>query len=228
MRIVALVPAFNEEHRIAATIQAIAKIPQLDQIVVIDDGSRDNTADVARKNNAHLIRLEKNKGKGGALNTGWQQVPADIYLLLDADLEHSAILGGELLLPLIEDKADMSIANFVGDQVDEKEGKTGFGLAKGVARLGIRCLSGYKASSPLSGQRAVSAQILRSCGGVAQDFGVEVGLTIDAVRAGFRVVEVDLPMTHRATGRDIAGFKHRGRQLWIVLKTMWRIWRRYP
>jgi len=120
-------------------------------------------------------------------------------LLCDADLEGD-------LAPLL-DGADLAIANFA-----ERQGG-GFGIAKRAARLLIRALSGFEAREPLSGQRALSPAAREACFPLAPGFGCEVRMTIDAVRAGLRVEERELPLRHRPTGRDAGGFAHRGRQL---------------
>lgn len=226
MIVVALVPAFNEAKRIAATVSAISKIQAVNTIVVIDDGSVDSTSDIAMNAGATVIRMPTNCGKGQALNAAWKLYQADIYLVLDADLQESASRAADLLQPLLHHEADMVIAHFAASQVRRKGEKMGFGVAKNLARWGIFRLTGYVAHSPLSGQRALRAEVLGSCGGFAEGFGVEVDLTIEAVRNGFRIVEVDLPMTHRATGWSIAGFGHRGKQLLEVTKVLWQAWRR--
>ncbi len=227
MKITALVPAYNEAENIADTILAVTGIDQINQIVVIDDGSTDNTAKIAAEYPVELITLVENQGKGQALNAGWRSYSADIYLLIDADLRASAIYAKELLPPIISGKYDMSIANFSSDQAAENQGKMGFGIAKTTAKWGIKLLTGHRFNSPLSGQRAVVSEVLQSCGGFAEDFGCEVALTIKALKQGYRLIEVDLPMTHRATGRDLAGFKHRGRQFFMVIKQLYKAWRNY-
>jgi len=89
----------------------------------------------------------------------------------------------------------------------------GLGLAKGYARSAIRKLCGLETTAPISGQRAMRAQVLAELLPFAPRYGMEVGMTVDAVRAGYRVAEIELPLAHRATGKSIAGFLHRGRQL---------------
>ena len=227
MKIVALVPAFNEALRLAKTIRGISEIKAVDKIVVINDGSTDQTSQVVRKCQqeypVELVELPKNMGKGQALNIGWQEYPAEIYLLIDADLEESAALASALLEPVINQEVDMTIANFVTRQV--KTGKMGFGLAKSIASWGIKRLTGVATTSPLSGQRAVRQQVLKECGGFAAGFGVEVELTIKALRLGYQIREIDLPMTHRPTGRNLSGFMHRGKQLWMIIKVLVKAWR---
>jgi hypothetical protein len=89
----------------------------------------------------------------------------------------------------------------------------GFGFALGFARWAIRRRCGLETEAPISGQRAMRAEVLRSVLPFARGYGMEVGMTIDAVRAGYRLREYELDLSHRATGRSLAGFGHRGHQL---------------
>lgn len=225
MKVVALVPAYNEADRIGATLNSLLQIESLTKIVVISDGSTDETVATVREFPVELIDLPHNLGKGQALNVAWEHNYADIYLLIDADLQDSAIHAKELIKPVLNRDADMTIANFAFGQTGDKNLKMGLGIAKRFASWGIKFLTGYSVVSPLSGQRAVCRQILEKSGGFAKDFGVEVGLTISALNNGFRLMEISLPMTHRATGRGLAGFIHRGKQLWTITKVLAEAWR---
>src|SRR5690606_32273147 len=89
----------------------------------------------------------------------------------------------------------------------------GFGIALRFARWAIERRCGYRAGAPISGQRALSADAFRAVVPFAEGYGMEIGMTVDAVRAGYRVRELELPLEHRATTRDLRGFLHRGRQL---------------
>ena len=198
-RLTVLVAARDEAERIAATIRALrASFPHA-AIVVADDGSRDETAAVAAQAGAVVLRFPR-RGKGQALSLAEQQLPSGPLLLCDADLEGD-------LQPLAEAAGDLVVARFA-----DREGG-GFGIAKAVARRLIRLRSGFDAREPLSGQRLLSQAARSACFPVAAGFGCETRMTIDAVRARLRVVEVELPLRHRPTGRDAGGFAHRGRQL---------------
>ena len=101
----------------------------------------------------------------------------------------------------------------------ERRAGGGFGLAVGAARRVIAARTGgLRPRAPLSGQRALRAEHLPALLPFAPRFGMEVAMTIDAHRAGLRLVEVPLALEHRATRRDAAGFAHRGRQLVDVLR----------
>jgi len=130
-----------------------------------------------------------------------------IFVLCDGDLAASAGRLGALVDAVRSGEADMAVAAFatrVGG---------GAGLAVGFARWAIRRRCGLQMRAPISGQRALRASVLEDVLPFARGFGMEIGMTIDAVRAGHRIAEVELDLAHRATGRTLSGFLHRGRQL---------------
>ncbi|MFP4511558.1 MAG: glycosyltransferase [Acidimicrobiales bacterium] len=216
MNVVALIPAYNSVDRIAATVTSTAAIPGVTRVLVIDDGSVDGTASVARGAGAEVLSLGSNRGKGGAVAAGVDASPdADVFLLVDADLAETAAETARLLPPVLDGDADLAVAVLPG-----AAGRGGFGLVRDVAGRGIRRGCGWRSAAPLSGQRAVRAELLRGLGS-AERFGLEVAMSIDAVRSGARVVEVEAPIEHRHTGRTVQGFAHRARQGADVLRALW-------
>lgn len=220
MSVAALIPAFNEAERIAVTVAAATRAPLIDHVLVIDDGSRDDTASVARHAGAEVLRLGRNAGKGAALAAGVTHLDgsADVVVFLDADLGDTAEQATLLIRPVLAGAADMAIAIF---PPPARPG--GFGLVKRLAKTGLRILAGFEAQAPLSGQRALSRAALTAAGPMAHGFGAEVALTIRVARAGLTVIEVPTTMAHAATGRDLAGFIHRGRQFIDVAMTLARL-----
>lgn len=218
--IAVVIPAHDEAERIAQTVLAALEIPAVARCVVVDDASRDETATIAEAAGAKVIRLLHNVGKGAALEAGVSRVAdADIVLLLDADLGSTARQGALLLEPVLSGEADMSVAGF-----PRPEGKAGFGLVKRLARFGIsRMGGGFAPDAPLSGQRALTRECLEAVRPFATGYGVEVALTVRALRHGMRIVEVPTTMTHAATGRDLKGFVHRGRQFVHVALALLRL-----
>jgi glycosyltransferase involved in cell wall biosynthesis len=207
--VVALIPAHNEAQRIGATVAAARSVPSIDRVLVVDDDSSDETVALARDAGAEVLALESNLGKGGALQAGLDAVgqDADVLVLLDGDLGSTASEAGLLIEPVLAGVADMTIAT-----LPRPPRSGGFGLVKGLARFGIRSLSGFEATAPLSGQRALNRNAWEAATPFARGYGVEVGLTVRAARAGLTLLEVPTLMGHAATGRDLAGFAHRGRQ----------------
>ena len=215
-----LIPAHEEALTIGRTVRAARSVRGVTRVIVIDDGSEDDTALHAEDAGAKVIRMMFNAGKGAALEAGAKRVAdADIVLLLDGDLGETASQAALLLAPLIAGDADMTVAAF-----PQPVGPAGFGLVKGIARFGIRHLGGeFEATAPLSGQRALTRACFATVRPFSAGYGVEVGLTIRALRAGFRIAEVETTMTHAATGRDVAGFVHRGRQFFHVTAALIRL-----
>lgn len=208
-RAVALVAALNEAERVSATVEAIGTISGVDEIVVVDGGSADATVEEAHRAGARvLVAPSSVRGKGGALEGALDRVAsADIYLLLDADLGSTAKEAETLLVAVKGGLADLAIG-----VLPRQEGHGGFRLVKRTASGVILGLAGFRTREPLSGQRAITREALDAVRPLAPGFGVEVAMTIDAIRAGFRVLELPVAMEHAATGRDLAGFRHRARQ----------------
>lgn len=214
-----LIPAFNEEKTIGATIRAIKSAANVKEIIVIDDASSDKTASMAELAGAdRVLKLNKNSGKGSALNHGVNYISYDIVALIDADVGESGSEVERLIQPVLEKKADLTIAKF-----PKRKKKGGFGFVKKLARWGIKSYTGHIFEEPLSGQRAMTVEALKKITPFHNGFGVEVGLTIKAIKAGLTVVEVETNMGHNETGRDISGFLHRGKQFVHVLKTLVKI-----
>ena len=191
--------ARDEQGRVGPTVRALRAAFPGAELIVADDGSHDATADEAEAAGAAVLRLPR-RGKGQALSAAEHVSPPGDVLLADADL-----VGD--LSPLLERDADVVVAAFA-----RSEGG-GFGVARGTAAALIRLLGGLETTAPLSGQRLLSAAARAAVFPLAPGFGAETRMTIDAVRARLRVEEAVLPLEHRATGRDLRGFLHRGRQL---------------
>ncbi len=229
-----IVAAYNEADRIAATLGALGRAFPGAPVWVADDGSTDGTAAIAEVAGASVVRSERLVGKGEAVTLAAQaalrditgealehgagsaprEVPPDpsgggerVALLCDGDLGDSAARLAPLVEAVRRGDADLAVAVF------SKRVGGGLGVAVGFARWAIRRRCGLELRAPISGQRALRASLLGDVLPFAHGFGMEVGMTIDAARARARVREVDLDLSHRATGRTLSGFIHRGRQL---------------
>src|SRR5207248_3986540 len=214
--VVAVVYAHNAEDSVGATVEALQALGLGEPVVVVDDASRDGTAERARAAGACVIQLDKNVGKGGAVRAGIAAAAhADVYLLVDADTGTTAGGARPLLEPVMCGEADMTIG-----VLPPADGRAGVGLVKRLARTAIRRATGRRVEAPLSGQRAVRGELLRALP-LAERFGLETAMTLDALRSGARVVEVDVDMDHRHTGRSAAGFAHRATQGRDILRALW-------
>jgi len=214
-RVAIVITAYNEAARIEATLKALATAFPSAPVWVADDGSTDATALLARQAGARVVRSQLMIGKGAtatlaareALEDARKNYDKPIFILCDGDLAASAGRLGALVDTVRGGEVDMAVAAFatrVGG---------GVGLAVGFARWAIRRRCGLELRAPISGQRALRASVLEDVLPFARGFGMEIGMTIDAARAGHRIAEVELDLAHRATGRTFTGFLHRGRQL---------------
>jgi glycosyltransferase involved in cell wall biosynthesis len=210
--LVAIVAARNEGDLIGQTVEAVrAALPEA-IVYVADDASADGTAEAAMAAGAQVVSRRRPHGKGANVTAAADAAlsadpPPAIVLLCDGDLGDSAARLGPLVTAVGSGECDLAVAAF------SRRAGGGFGLARGFARWAIRHRCGLRAEAPISGQRAMGAEVLRATTPFAHGYGMELGMTVDAVRAGFLVREYEIDLEHRATSRDLRGFLHRGRQL---------------
>jgi glycosyltransferase involved in cell wall biosynthesis len=211
-QVAVIVAARNEADRIGATLGALREAFPGAAVWVADDASGDGTAEAAVGSGARVVGRRRPHGKGANVTAAAEamlsstEVP-EIVLLCDGDLGESAGALRGLVDAVEAGRCDLAVAAFrvrVGG---------GFGIALRFARWAIQRRCGYRANAPISGQRAMRTEVLRKVIPFAKGFGMEIGMTIDAVRAGYRIEELELDLEHRATGRTLGGFLHRGAQL---------------
>jgi hypothetical protein len=172
-----------------------------------------------------VTRHPRNRGKGAALETGAEAVrlldqreqrdAARHLLFLDADLGGTAALAGPLIEPVVAGTADMTIAVFT---TTVKLG--GHGLVVGLSGAGIRRATGWRPAQPLNGQRCLTRAAFEAARPLARGWGVETALSIDLLRKGLRVTEVEVELAHRATGTGMRAQLHRAHQLTDVARAL--------
>jgi glycosyltransferase involved in cell wall biosynthesis len=208
----AIVAARNEADRIADTVRALRGAFPGARVWVADDASEDGTAEAAMAAGAEVVSRGRPHGKGANVTAAAEAAlsvadPPTLVLLCDGDLGASAAR----LTPLVEavrgGECDLAVASF------SRRVGGGFGLALGFARWAIQRLCGQETTAPISGQRAMRVEVLRAVLPFAAGYGMEIGMTVDAVRAGYRLGEYGVDLEHRATGKSIGGFAHRALQL---------------
>lgn len=212
MTLAILVAARNEAERVGETVAALRRTFPAAAIWVADDASTDGTAEVAMAAGAQVVSRGRPHGKGAnvtaAAEAALSAEPATrLALLCDGDLGACAARLAALVEAVERGDCDLAVASF------SRRVGGGFGVALGFARWTIRRLCGAEPGAPISGQRAMRAETLRAVLPFAAGYGMEIGMTVDAVRAGYRLREYELDLQHRATGRTLAGFRHRGAQL---------------
>ena len=217
---VAIVAAHNEADSVAATLAALARSMPGIELWLADDASRDGTAEKAMAARARVVSRGRPHGKGANVGAAAEAMLSEepqqeVVLLCDADLGASAAELRRLVEAVEARECDLAVAAFA-----KREGG-GFGIAFGFARWAIRRLCDAEPRAPISGQRAMRASLLRELLPFAAGFGLELGMTVDAVRAGYRLREYELDLSHRPTGRTIGGFAHRAAQLRDFARAYW-------
>jgi glycosyltransferase involved in cell wall biosynthesis len=207
-----IVAARDEADRIGATVAALRGALPGAAIWVADDASGDGTAERAMAAGAQVVSRGRPHGKGAnvsaAVEAALSAAPVpDLVLLCDGDLGASAARLAPLVAAVEAGECDLAVAAF------SRRVGGGFGIARRFAHWSIHRLCGAETTAPISGQRALRVEALRATLPFAAGFGMEIGMTVDAVRAGYRLREYELDLEHRATGRSLAGFLHRGVQL---------------
>lgn len=222
-RVAVVVPAKDEEDRVAATVASAGAIPGVDLVVVVDDGSSDRTSEAASAAGAVVVRHQRNRGKAAAMETGAQEVrrrdEADApraLLFVDADLGDTAVNTAPLTAPVLNGEADMTIAVLPA----QSRPGGGRGLVVNLARRGIVRQTGWVPTQPLSGMRCLTREAFEAALPLARGWGVETAMTIDLLTRGMRVQEVPCNLQHRVTGRDLRAQMHRGAQYRDVARAL--------
>lgn len=225
-----LIPARDEAERVGATVSAARALPGVEVVLVCDDGSSDATAQHAGAAGAIVVTHARNRGKAaavesavnalGVLEARDRRPPAELLLLLDADLADSASRCVPLITPVAEGRCDLSIAVLPAQQTADDRAPGGFGLVTSTAAKGIAELTGQTMRAPLSGQRCLTRRAFELASPLAAGWGMEVGMTIDIHRAGLAICEIEVELHHRATGSDLASQLHRARQLRDVTRAL--------
>jgi glycosyltransferase involved in cell wall biosynthesis len=212
-----VVAARNEADRIGDTLDSLRSAFAGAAIWVADDASTDGTSELALRHGARVISRGRPHGKGGNVTAACEGMlsepgPPELVVLCDADLGASAAKLAPLVDAVASGDCDLSIAVFA------RRVGGGLGIAVGAAGRAIERATGQRMKAPISGQRAMRTEVLRDVLPFAAGFGMETAMTIDAIHAGHRVCEIELDLEHRATGRTLGGFAHRGRQTADILR----------
>lgn len=197
MRIVAVIPAFNEEVAIGSVVLLTGE--HVDEVIVVDDGSADRTAHVAEMAGARVIRHHRNLGKGAALKTGFEAADADVIVTLDADAQHNPAEIPKLVEPILRGEADVVNGSRYLHGRDENTPR--------YRRVGQKILdratnisTGLDITDTQSGFRAFSSASIPHFRFRDPGFVVESEMLADAAEAGLRIVEVEVGVRYDVDG----------------------------
>ncbi|SHE30401.1 Glycosyl transferase family 2 [Tissierella praeacuta DSM 18095] len=217
-KLICVVPVYNEADLIIDTVENLKKIKAIDEIVIVNDGSKDNTLEVANTLNVSVIDLGNNYGKGYAMKRAIDTLEYDYIAFVDGDLGESSIQVEKLILPIINGEADVSIAKFP-KRSTMTHTKGGIGAVKALAKKGVYFFTKKEIDTSLSGQRVYKKEVIDKIDYIPDRYGIEVAMTIQTINNGFSIIEVPVTMNHRYSQRNLEGFIHRGKQFKDILKT---------
>jgi len=218
--IAAILPAYNEAKTIGTVLEVLCRVDSLNEVIVVDDGSKDATADIVRTytgwdERVRLIQHETNQGKGQAIFTAWRSTQTPYLILLDSDLLNLTPAHIEALIaPVLTNKADMTLGLFLGGRIP-----TDFA---------------HWASPWLTGQRGLRADILKYVlEEAAIGYGFEVALTIAAKQNGYRTRIVPMKGVWHPPSEFHRGLRYGIRWRWHMYGNVLRAWyiatgQRYP
>lgn len=192
MKIAAVIPVYNEERTIREVVDRTAKF--VDKVVVVDDGSRDASAQEAMKTKAEVIVLPKNTGKANALRMGFQHCKdCDVVVMLDGDLQHPPEEIPKLV-GCISQGSDLCIGSrFLRDASNMPLSNK---FSNAFARKLIRVLTGKKLTDPQSGYRAVKREKLEQLELKAERYAIEHIMILEAAKKGLKIGEVAIPCVY--------------------------------
>lgn len=193
-RITAIIPAYNEEIAIGSIVLSTKNY--VNHMIVINDGSTDNTAKIAKKAGAIVLNHSHNKGKGAALKTGFNAVyDTDIIVTLDSDGQHNPAEITKLVKPIVDGQADIVNGS---RYLDKKENTTPAyrRLGQTVLDTATNINSGLKITDSQSGFRAFASYTLPAFRFTQKDFSIESEMLMDAAASGYRVKEVQIEVIY--------------------------------
>jgi len=202
-----VIPAFNEEETVGDVVSGAIEVlnaSHIDhEVIVVDDGSADETSAIAKKSGAKVVRNPRNLGHGAALRTGFRQADGDIIVMLDADEQNDPHDIPKVVSPLLQGKADLVIGSRYMIEQDR-----GFGLYRRLLdRLFVtlvRYLVGVKLSDSQSMFRAIRTDLLNQLD-IRADYRISVEMIVEAQRKGLRIVEVPIKVYRRRYGASRVG-----------------------
>jgi len=190
MKVSCIIPAFNEGSAIKKVLKAVKKVRTIGEIIVVDDGSTDNTYKNAKSLGVKVIRNSSNKGKGAAIKTGFAHSHGDIILFLDADLYNITPKKiTSIIQPIKNDEAD-----FVKTSFSRRRGRVTELVVKPLFRI---IFPRIKFNQPLSGQFAIKRELMKKLK-IDDKWGVDIQILIQLIKKGVRTAEVDIGyLTHK-------------------------------
>ena len=205
LRRVAIVPAYNEEDCVGAVVEELRAFDPGLEVVVVDDGSVDRTAHVARERGAHVVRLPFNLGIGGSVQTGFRYAHEhgfDVAVRVDGDGQHDASQLGVILEPVLRGDVDICIGSRYRERGDGYRSSTPRRVGIRILAATVSLLTRQRVTDPTSGYQALNRKAIALFAADYPHDYPEVEALVMLIRHRLRVQEVPVQMRARAGGRS--------------------------
>jgi glycosyltransferase involved in cell wall biosynthesis len=204
--VTAVIPAYNEQLSVGSIALQARKF--VDRVIVVDDGSTDNTAEIVELAGAELIKHEKNMGKGVALRTGFEAAKnSDIIVTLDADGQHKISDIPKLINPIKEGKADIvNGSRYING--DDKDTPVYRRFGQRVLDVATNINANVNVTDSQSGFRAFSKKTLSVFRFEQKGYGIESEMLIEASKADFKIKEVEINVRYDLDGSKENPLRH--------------------
>ncbi len=201
-KIAVLIPCYNEELTIEKVVKDFQKeLPDAD-IYVYDNNSKDKTAEIA-KNAGAIVRKETRQGKGNVVRTMFREIDADIYVMVDGDDTYPAEFVHQLIEPIRNDEADMTIGDRLSNGTYQQQIKKNFHeFGNNLVRKSINILFNNKLKDIMTGYRAFSKTFVKNMPVLSPNFELETEMTLFALDKKFRLKEIPIVFRERPDGSE--------------------------
>lgn len=215
-----IIPAYNAGKYLPELFSEIAKFSTLDKVVVINDGSSDNTIKVCEDNNIALVSHKKNKGKGAALRTGFEfclEKGDDFVITMDADGQHSPEFIPDFIKKYEETRKDIIIGNRLADTSNMPRDRV---FSNKTTTFLLSLISGQKLYDSQSGYRLISCKVLQNIDTISDKFDMESEQLVKASRAGYRIDQIPIKTIYDDEGSSSI---HRFKDTYRFIKMFFRL-----
>lgn len=199
-KVAVLIPCYNEAVTIAKVVDDFKRVLPDADIYVYDNNSSDETSKIAREHGA-IVRFEPRQGKGNVVRQMFRDIEADYYLMVDGDDTYPAEAAPELLAPLMNDEADMTVGDRLSNGSYGEENDRAFhGFGNDLVRWLIKAIYGYAFDDVMTGYRAFNRVFVKTMPVLSEGFQIETEISIHAVDKRWRIKDVPIDYRDRPEG----------------------------
>ena len=199
-KVAVLIPCYNEAITIGKVIDDFKRVLPDADIYVYDNNSKDDTSKIAREHGA-IVRFEGRQGKGNVVRSMFRDIEADYYIMVDGDDTYPAEAAPELLAPLMNDEADMTVGDRLSNGSYGEENDRAFhGFGNNLVRWLIKTIYGYAFEDVMTGYRAFNRVFVKTMPELSEGFQIETEISIHAVDKRWRIVDVPIDYRDRPEG----------------------------